>query len=234
MKFVGKCLLIEDEERVLVVGDMHLGMEESLNNTGILVTRKMFEETLEYFDSVFEKIGGKVDRVVFLGDLKNSFSGINRQEWSDVLKLFDYLEDKCGEIIVIQGNHDNYIKNIAGKRNIRVEDYYIWKEYAFVHGDKDFEALWYPDIEYLIMGHAHPAIVLEEGAKSEKYKCFLEGVYKKKKVIIVPSFVEFVAGSDPREVDFKLAWNIDFNKFKVRIVGENTDVLDFGLLKDLD
>jgi len=236
IKYIGKCLLLnvgeQRKEKILVIGDLHLGFEESLNRSGVLISRKMFEELLEDLDEIFSAVG-EVDKIVLLGDVKNDFGEINKQEWSDVVKLFEYLEDKCKEIVIIKGNHDNMLKGIAKQRDIEVKDYFVLGEYCFLHGDKDFPAIYDKRIKYWIVGHAHPAVKLSDGVKIEKYKCFLIGKYKGKKIIIVPSFFEYSAGSDFRENDLNLAWPFNVEKFEVCVVGEDLKVLDFGKLGKL-
>lgn len=240
VKYAGKCLLIKrGKEKILAAGDLHLGYGESLDIRGVLVAKKLFEEIIDDFKKVFKAIG-KIDRIVLLGDIKHNFSGILKQEWNDMLKLFDFLLKYSEEIIVVKGNHDSYIKNIAEKRNIRVKDYYIDGKYCFMHGNKDYgkkSGIYDKKIKYWIIGHAHPAIKLSDSVKSEKYKCFLTGKYKNKNVIIVPSFSEHSRGSDPRENKFKLAWKFSLNNFNVRIangeLNEELKVLNFGKLKDI-
>ena len=235
MEFLGKCLLIEDKgEKNLVIGDLHLGYEEALNRGGVYLGRKMFEEYISYLNLVFGKLG-KIDRVILLGDVKHVFSQNLRQEWNDVLELFDYFfNKKIKEIKVIRGNHDNYIKTIAGKREIEVLDFLILGDMAFMHGDRDFEEINTDKIKCWILGHGHPAVKLREGVKTEKYKCYLIGKYKDKKIIVVPSFFEYNEGSDPRENDFGMPWNFNFDKFEVKIIGESLKVMDFGKLSEIN
>jgi len=234
--YIGKCLLVEDEgKRVLVVGDLHLGFEERLNKSGILVLRKSYDEIISDFNEIFDVIEGEVDEVVLLGDLKHTFGRGLGQEWNEVLKIFDYLGKKCKRIIVIKGNHDNYLENIASKVGVEIVDYYILGETCFLHGDKDFGEVWAGGIERFVIGHVHPAVKLRDGVKLEKYKCFLKGKYKKREVIVVPSFMNYPVGSDPREGVIGLAWDLDFGDFDVKIVEENgLKVLDFGKLGKLD
>jgi len=233
IEYVGKCLLIKERgERILVVGDLHLGYEESLNRTGVYVSREMFKEMIKYLDGVFAKIG-EVDRVVLLGDVKHVFGGVLRDEWNGVLGLFEYLEEKCEEILIVKGNHDGVLEPIIrGKSKVRLLDYYIWGEYCFVHGDKKFGGM--EKSKVWVMGHAHPAVKISDGVKVEKYKCFLVGRWKRKDVVVVPSFFEGNEGSDPRENDLGLAWDLNLKRFNVRIVGENLEVLDFGELGKLN
>ncbi|MCA9485239.1 MAG: metallophosphoesterase [Nanoarchaeota archaeon] len=234
MEFVGKCLFIEElEKKILVVGDLHLGWEESLNRTGVFVSRKLFEENLEYLDKVFEKTGN-IDEVVLLGDVKHEFGTIIKQEWNDVSSLFDYLLEKTGKVVIVKGNHDVILEPIVKKyKKVELKDYYIVGKICFMHGDKDFVEIYSKEIQTWILGHAHPAIKISEpgGAKVEKYKCFLVGKFNKKNIVIVPSFFEGNAGSDPRENDFRMAWEFNLKKFNVKIVNEeNLEVLDFGKL----
>ena len=238
IRYIGKCLCLNvDEKKILVVGDLHLGYEEVLNQSGVFVTREMFKEMIEYFNRVFERVE-RVDCIVLLGDVKHGFGRILRQEWNDVLGLFDYLEGKLkmgGEIVIVKGNHDIILEPIVKKREkVKIVDYFIVKEYCFVHGDRAFEEMNNKGVRYWIMGHGHPAIKLGDGVKIEKYKCFLAGKYCGREIIIVPSFLEYSEGSDPRENDLGMAWSFNYDKFNVKIVdSEDLKVLDFGKLSEL-
>jgi hypothetical protein len=234
LEYVGKCLLIEkNKERVLVIGDLHLGYEEMLNRAGVYISRQLFEEVLKDFDEVFAKTG-KVDEVVLLGDVKHGFGTITKQEWSDVLQLFDYLKKKCKKIAVVKGNHDKILEPIAKKRKIEVKDFFIWNEFCFLHGDKSFAEIYDRKIKCWVIGHGHPAVKLSDKIKTEKYKCFLIGKFKGKQVVVVPSFFGGNIGTDPRENKLGFAWNFNFDKFYVKIVSEdNLNVLDFGILRKL-
>lgn len=230
VKFIGKCLLVEENgKKILAVGDLHLGYEEMMNKSGVYVSRVMYGEMMNNFDSIFNKIE-KVDEIVLLGDVKHQFSENLDQEWNDILRLFDYLAGKAKKIIVTRGNHDNYLRNIAVKKKVDVLDYYVSGKYCFVHGDKKYSEMDDKKIECWIMGHAHPAVKINDGFKVEKYKCFLEGKYNGREIIILPSFIELNEGSDPRENENKMAWDFDFNKFNVKVVGDKLEVLDFGKL----
>ncbi len=242
LKYIGKCLLVnvgegKKRKRILAVGDLHLGYEEVLNRGGVFVSRKMFEEMIEHFDKVFSKIG-KIDKIVLLGDVKHDFGGILRQEWNDVLGLFDYFFGKIGkggEIVIVKGNHDNILEPIVRKRErVVMGDFFIVDEIAFLHGNRDFKEIWNKKIKIWIVGHGHPAVKLQEGVKIEKYKCFLVGRFEGKEVIVVPSFFEYNAGSDPRDSDLGMAWDFNFERFNVKIVGvDELGVLEFGKLGKL-
>lgn len=240
--YLGKCLLIEEEsdrggkegkkkkERVLVIGDIHLGAIGEVGGVNLEVER--YNEMIKELDSVFEKVG-KMDKIILLGDLKDDFSRLKQEERYGLVNLFDYLEEKCKEIVVIRGNHDNYLLGILKYRRIEICDYYIWKKYCFLHGDGDFSDIYGEEIGVWVMGHLHPAISLREDVKEERYKCFLEGEFKGKKVVILPSFIDINEGVDVRLISVmksNLAWKFNLKNFKVWVVGEGEGVLDFGVL----
>jgi len=58
IEYIGKCLLVEIDEgkKILIVGDLHLGYEEALNKTGVFMSRKMFDEMINEFDQIFQRI----------------------------------------------------------------------------------------------------------------------------------------------------------------------------------
>jgi uncharacterized protein len=229
---VGKCLLVKLKDiKILVVGDLHLGYEESMNHSGILVSREMFKEVREDFEKVFKKIE-RVDEIVLLGDVKHFFGSIAKQEWEDVLMLIDYLEEKCGRVVIVKGNHDMILEPIIRKRKVELMDFYILENVCFVHGNKEYREMNLRRVKYWVMGHGHPAVRISEpkGAKVEKYKCFLIGKFNKKEIIILPSFFAGNVGSDVREFDLGFPWNFNLDGFEVRIVGEELKVLDFGKL----
>lgn len=249
IKYIGKCLLIEKEsdegrkeseeggkegkekkERVLVIGDIHLGAIREIGGVNLELER--YNEMIKDLDSVFEKVG-TVYKIILLGDLKDDFSRLKQEERDSLVNLFDYLEEKCKEIIVIRGNHDNYLLGILKYRDIEIYNYYIWKEYCFLHGDEDFSDIYKNEIRVWVMGHLHPAISLREDVKEERYKCFLEGEFKGKKVIILPSFIDINEGVDVRLIGVlksNLAWKFNLKNFEVKVVGERMDVFDFGVL----
>ncbi len=233
ISYVDKCLLIEeDKEKILVVGDLHIGYDESLRRGGILVPNVTLNETINGLEKIVKKVG-KLNKVVLLGDVKHSFGTILRSEWKNITELFDYLLTFSDEIILIKGNHDVVVSPVAHTRRIEVRDYFLWKSYAFLHGDRNFKEIYNKNIKRWVLGHAHPAVWLREGAKKEKYKCFLVGKYKSKQIIVLPSFFAGNEGTDPRDGEMNLAWKFDFSNFEVVIVSEELEVLNFGKLKKL-
>jgi uncharacterized protein len=194
----------------------------------------MFELIKKEIEEIASR-AGKINKIILLGDIKHGFSKGNRQEWKEVSELLKNLKKRCGEVIIIKGNHDNYLENIALRMGVEVTNEYLWKEFCFMHGDVDIKEAYRKEIKCWIMGHAHPAVLLQEGTKKEKYKCFLVGKYKGKKVIILPSFFPLIEGSNILGDIISLPWKFDVGNFEVIVAGERESLegLNFGKLKNL-
>ena len=238
IEFIGKSLLIDNS--VLVIGDLHLGYEGSMRESGYMIPSGLYKQTIEDLDKIFDRVG-KVEKVILLGDVKHEFGRYVEDEWKEIGEAMNYLRRNTKEVIIVKGNHDAIIDSMIEKLDrVKLVDYYLWEEFCFLHGDRDFkDKIYDKKIKYWIIGHGHPAVTLYDksgGIKKEKYKCFLVGAYNRKKVIVVPSFFPLVEGSDPRDYDLRLIWKFNLDKFNVRIVGESErglETLDFGKLGKL-
>lgn len=231
IKYIGKSLFVDNS--ILIMGDLHLGYDGSLRESGYSIQSNLYKDTIDEVDKIISSLGERVKTIVLLGDLKHEFGSILKEEWKEVLNFLDYLEKHCKKIIILKGNHDVIIEPIIRKKNIEINEYFVINNYCFLHGDKNYDEIYEQDIKYWIVGHGHPAITLYDGVKKEKYKCFLVGNYKGKNIIILPSFFPLNEGSDPRDYALGLYWNFDLQKFNVKIVGEDLEVIDFGLLRSL-
>lgn len=229
IEFVGKTLLID--KKVLVIGDLHLGYGETLRKSGFMVPTTVYQTIFEELQAIFSRTG-KVETIVILGDLKHAIGTILYEERKEINAIVSLCHSYAQNVVVVKGNHDVLLEPLVREMEIMLVDYYQWESYVFIHGDRDFEVLYEKDVKTWIMGHFHPALALQEGIKIEKYKCFLQGMYKKKEVIIVPSFFPGNEGTDVREQMVRSPWSFVFDKFRVHVVAE-PHALDFGLLGNL-
>jgi len=229
IEFVDKALWLP-EKKILVLSDLHIGYEEALSEAGVFLPKTQFKKMLEDLERVFKKIG-KVKEIVILGDLKHEFGQISKQEWRETLRFLDFLEKSCKKIVLIKGNHDTILEPLAERKNLKIVNFYVKDELAFLHGHKLFPRCLDKKIKTLVMGHKHPAITIREGVKAETYKCFLVGRWKNKKIVILPSFFPLVEGSDVFIEDTNLAFNFRFGNFKVYAVGDK--IYEFGKVKDV-
>lgn len=226
-EFINKALLIN---KILVISDIHIGYEEMLRKQGVLVPLSQFDETMHGLRKIFSELEEKklmIKEIVILGDLKHEFGEISDTEWSDTFKFLEYLLSKCRKIVCVKGTHDTILEPILRKfPQVKFVDNYLSGEILFTHGDKFNEVVRNLDkkIKTIIRGHLHPAITLTSGAKKETYKCFLVGKSGGKEIVILPSFLPIITGSDVRERE-------GLENFKVFIVGD--EVYEFGKVKSI-
>jgi len=191
----------------LIVTDFHIGYEEALNKQGIFVPRFQFKEIIQRLDKIFNKLKGKkIEKIVICGDLKHEFGSISDQEWRHTLQLLDYFGKHCKEIVLLKGNHDKILGPIADKRKVKLKDHFKIcpisqknnkkNNILCLHGDKlpDKELL--KDINTVIIGHEHPAVAVKESSRVELFKAFLIGKWKRKNLIVMPSFNLVTEGTD--------------------------------------
>ena len=220
-------------DSVLVISDVHIGYEESLNKQGILVPRIQFDEIIKRMENIFSILQNKsIEKIIVNGDLKHEFGTISEQEWRNTLKFLDLLAKHCDETILIKGNHDSILGPIARKRNVKIVENIKISNMLVLHGDKIPDKNILEGISTIIIGHEHPAISLKDGSKTEKYKCFLKGRYKGKNLIVQPSLNSMVQGTDILKDEILspfLKQNLD--NFEVYIVEDK--IYNFGKLKKL-
>ena len=222
IEIVDLCLYLR-KEKTLVIGDLHVGLEESLQKQGIFIPRFDIEEVISRLDKIFKKIN--VKKIILIGDVKHEFGTISDQEWRDTLRVLDYLLE-IGNVILIKGNHDTILGPISKKRNLETVEKYKMDDILFVHGDKIVDE----KSKIIVIGHEHPAVSFKSRSE-EKFKCFLIGKYKNKKLIVIPSFNFLTEGSDVTKEKTLSPYIKKVKNFKIVVVEDK--VRDFGLLKDL-
>jgi len=153
-------LLRRKKERVVVVGDLHIGWEVTLAQQGIHIpsqTKKMLQRLKVIIETE------RPTRLVMLGDVKHSVTGTELEEWRDVPEFFEELLKFVPSIQVILGNHDGNLEPLTPSRVelIPSTGIALWKRFGLLHG----HAWPSPEIlgcETLILGHLHPAVTLRD------------------------------------------------------------------------
>lgn len=213
----------------LIINDLHLGYESSLNKQGLMIPQHQFDKLISNLDQIQEKANAK--NIILNGDIKHSFGSITKQEWNEVLDFVDYLSDIFVDIRVIKGNHDNFLQNILSKRDITLEEEVILGNYLITHGDK-IPANIPTDIDTIIIGHEHPCIGIRNQERVEMVKAFLKGKWNDYNLLVVPSFTTISYGSDilhEKTISPLINDVLNFEVFGV----EEGDVLAFGLVNDV-
>jgi len=204
-------LIVEDTIRVLVVADIHLGIEWDLQNSGIVIptqSKKALTKILEYIDIV------RPERIVLLGDVKHNIPQIS---WQERVEVPDFLETiaQLAPIDIIPGNHDGDIQYLVPddlEVTLRPAKGFVLDGVGYFHGHT-WPAAELAACDNIIMAHNHPIIRFTDplGASSaepvwirtrmnyqplaEHYSApGLELKWSDPEVIIMPAFCELCGG----------------------------------------
>jgi putative SbcD/Mre11-related phosphoesterase len=142
------------EKRILIVADMHLGIEHALFKSGIVISAQA-EKFQKILDSMIRQTKAKT--LIILGDLKYEVPGISLREEREIPKLFNHLNEKVG-LILCRGNHDTELKGLLPEE-MKVYDSKGLKigKYGFFHGHA-WPSKELMQCDYLFMGHLQPAV----------------------------------------------------------------------------
>lgn len=189
---------------ILVVGDLHLGIEYELYKSGFSLPPSV-NKIKRRINKILKKY--KPGKIVLLGDVKHNVPQISIQEKKEIPKFLEELSKKT-EVHLVPGNHDGRIDKLSPKEvkvhkrsGFRIGDFY------FNHGHS-WPGKKFPKSKILLMGHSHPALEfkdslgyryiepcwlrskLDKEKLEEKYK----GKIKTKEAIIIPSINPMISG----------------------------------------
>ncbi|MBI2045044.1 metallophosphoesterase [Candidatus Pacearchaeota archaeon] len=230
--FISKSLFFP-KQGILAIGDLHIGYEAMLRQSGVLVPSRQVKDIINEIREIFleiKKRGYDLGKIVFLGDIKHAF-GFEKAEKNEFQEVIEFLGNYLPQenIILIKGNHDTIDYTFEGL----MKPYYIDNGILFLHGHRKLKQMENRDVNTIVFGHIHPCVLFEEAAKKEAYKCFLTGNYLEKEVIVMPSFLGFVEGTPINDYeenyveDFSIVPKKDIMNFQIHAIGEK-EVLDFG------
>jgi hypothetical protein len=184
--FPGGAAMIEDEN-TLVVADMHLGSEASLEHEGMSIPRVQTRKIEHYMKTMVAAL--EPSKVIVAGDLKHNFSRNLIQEWQDVRAFVEMLGGSV-PLEVIKGNHDNFLGMILREYDVPLRQETMCGDFRIVHGHAGSLTG-----NMTIMGHIHPSIRLRDGVgASLKDHCFLFD--DRRGVLILPALSLISPGTD--------------------------------------
>lgn len=204
-------LVVADaKERVLVVADLHLGIEGELAKRGISLPSQVPKVKVRLLELIRLQ---EPDRLIFLGDVKHNVPIATWQEWRELPKLFEELV-KLVRVEIVRGNHDGDLGGmvprgviIHGARGIVLGKR---KRVGLMHGHT-----WpSPDLlktKLLVVAHNHPAIEFRDelGGRTIEpiwLRCKLDASRFPKKLqkgikgdlpelLVMPAFGELIGGA---------------------------------------
>jgi putative SbcD/Mre11-related phosphoesterase len=232
-------LMVDD---ILVVADLHIGLEEELREKGIRVPSRaeaMGRKLIELADR------RGASRLVILGDVKHLVPKMASRERRDVYVFFRDLAPRFREMYIAQGNHDGMLKNIV-PRSVRFKPAYGFRieDVGFCHG----HAWPYKKVmegSVLVMGHNHPAAAFRDALGSRQIvPCWMRVPFARKhkrypklprEAIVVPSFNELCGGMPVNDVRARFIGPL-FDEDLVRVEDASVHLLDgtnLGRLRDI-
>jgi hypothetical protein len=176
------------DENVLVVADMHLGVEASLEGEGLSVPRVQTKKILEYMEDIIGLIRPRT--VVVAGDLKHNFDRNLAQEWQEVTKFVEWLAGRA-TLEIVKGNHDNFLNIILRELRVpQVRRELVTGGVQIVHGHTQVERK-----GLTIMGHIHPSLRLRDAVgASVKDHCYLWN--QDERILVLPALSILASGTD--------------------------------------
>lgn len=186
----------------LIICDLHIGVESHLRSKGFHLTSHTNDMRQAILDSADEDI----NKLIVLGDVKDSVPGSTKQEYAEIPDFFESLFERFDTIDVVRGNHDTMIEEFLPPRvRIRPATGMKYDDLGLIHGHT-WPSQDVMDCETLVLGHNHPAVMFRDGVGRQMTEpCWFRGNFAKdendkyqklpKNFIVIPAFNRMLGGS---------------------------------------
>ena len=152
-------LLRQQEQRTVIVTDLHLGWEVAFAEKGIHVPSQM-PKLLSKLTEIIKQT--KPQTLLLLGDIKHTITKTATEEWRDIPDFFELLTKKVQSIKIIQGNHDGNLEPLLPESvEILPSTGTVIDGAGFLHGHT-WPALELLKCHTLVMGHVHPVVMFRD------------------------------------------------------------------------
>lgn len=152
----GPALVIEGDQRLLIVADLHFGIEADLAAHG-LHFRSRSADRLERLLKIVD--AADPDLLILLGDIKHSIPSLTRQEYYEMPGILDTIRSRI-PLKVFPGNHDIGIERYLLDTELQPRDGAILDGVGYLHGHM------YPFLHLagnlIVVGHHHPLLLLKD------------------------------------------------------------------------
>lgn len=191
--------LYDPENNLLVISDLHLGLEKTMTSKGNYVPSSQLDDIKE--DIIEGKEENGASRILVNGDLKNQFR-TSYSETEEIEEFLNFLKAEFDEVIVIEGNHDTFIESTLEKADIKLKDHFLEDGKLYIHGHEELGKYELQEFDTVLIGHEHPAIALEdEIGVREKIPALLYGPMEKdRRIIVMPAFSRIANGTAVNEI----------------------------------
>ncbi len=186
---------------VLVVADLHIGLEEQLREAGIHLPSQAGPMADE-IAALAADTGAKT--LVILGDVKHLVPKMAGRERRDAYEFFRRLLGVFDAIHVAQGTHDGILRHAVPQAvRVRAAQGVVLGDVGFCHG----HAWPYRKVmaaKALLMGHNHPAVLFRDAMGHRTIQpCWMRIPFRRRhprypklpeEAIVVPSLNELCGG----------------------------------------
>jgi putative SbcD/Mre11-related phosphoesterase len=190
--------------KILVISDLHLGIEKELSMKGINIPSQT-DYILNKIRKIKEKFNAKY--LIIDGDLKHNIPKTSFQELSDIPIFLNEISEDFNKIFIIKGNHDGDIEELIpyGIKNVKVLKALKIKNVVFTHGHLKTKL----EGKYYAIGHHHFAKKIITNIGEAIYeKVFVIGYKDNKTVIFLPTFSDLSGLWEVGEFQGPIAKNI--------------------------
>lgn len=176
-----RCIFWE-EEKALILSDLHFGKTGHFRKSGIGVPQNLFKEDLQRLFSQIQFF--KPDQLLIVGDMFHSHSN---KEVDMFLKWRNDLPNL--QLRLIRGNHDILAKKFYAEAKIEVTKQKLSiANFCFTHDINETCEEESDNTNFTFSGHVHPGIYMNGiGKQSLRFPCF----YFTKEYAILPAFSHF-------------------------------------------
>ena len=188
-------LIIEGQEKNLVITDLHIGFEGNLSQNNIFLGKNTtVNESIKEVEKILVKT--KPDSLILLGDVKSGIKSITKTEWNNVPIFLEKIKKQIN-ITIIPGNHDANIEKLVPKGiSLTTSKGLIVEDILLTHGHT-MPSENFSEVNKIIMGHVHPVFFQEQSIMNGErvwvtMKCNKEKIFPSKtgklEIIIIPTF----------------------------------------------
>ncbi len=173
-------------QRLLVVADCHFGKAETFQERGLWLPSAPIQQDLAVLSALTKR--WSVKRILFLGDLVHSLSGVTK----DIVRDFaTWLTGYPGRVEVVIGNHDAGLAKRwpAAWSGVKLSECVRIEEFIFQHQPPDKPSY---DGTFHWAGHVHPMMRLERGPDRIRLPAFVIS----KSQGLLPAFSHLAGGFD--------------------------------------
>lgn len=193
------------ELKMLVLSDLHIGIENELEEHGVQVPSQTLEMKKRLYDRCKQY---QPETIVIMGDIKHSIPSTPFLEKKDLYIFLEGLAD-FATVHIIPGNHDGSITHfIPDDIILHSSGGYMVDGIGFVHGHR-WPKKSLMNAEFLFCGHSHPTVMLSDRLKYQNFEpCWVKTSLLKEntkkrydsfnldlKVLVFPAFNLLCGGS---------------------------------------